>query len=181
MSTALKPEEQVVQRGKLQEHFEGTGNTPERWDMLWKDQFSPWDRGQASPALFDLMKERKDLVGEPWHSTTTGSKRRKRALIPGCGRGYEVIMLAKFGYDSFGLDGSETAVEEGRKLAEETFNESLHDSTVEGTGKVTYVTGNFFATTWESELDLPDGKTAFDLIYDYTVRISLSIPHMVCD
>lgn len=44
-----------------------------------------------------------------------------RALVPGCGRGYDAIAFGKSGYDSLGLDLSPTGVEQAKDLlAEET-------------------------------------------------------------
>lgn len=39
-----------------------------------------------------------------------------RALVPGCGRGYDVIAFGRSGYDSTGLDLSPTGVEQAKAL-----------------------------------------------------------------
>lgn len=157
---------------RLQQHFSNGINTPDRWEELWKDNFAPWDRGQASPALFDLMKERKDLVGEAWTTDANGQKRRKRLLVPGCGRGYEALLLATFGYDGYGLDGADGAVIAGKKLVEDTFDGLPMEEGAGGKGKVEFVKGDFFKNDWEKELGLEGEK--YDMIYDYTVSLFLT-------
>jgi SAM-dependent methyltransferase len=158
--------------GRLQNHF-SSSNTPDQWDALWKDSYAPWDRGQASPALFDLLSEREDLVGSTWAQPDSSghcSKRRKRALVAGCGRGYEVLMLAQFGYDAYGLDGSETAIQEANKLVQEQFEQLPAEGHEGSKGRVSFMTGDFFRSDWLDTAGLAQEDT-FDLIYDYTVYL----------
>ncbi|KAK9318914.1 hypothetical protein V1517DRAFT_334238 [Lipomyces orientalis] len=66
------------------------------WCELWDPgESNLWDRGEPSPPLIDLLERRHDLV-EP---ITDG--RRKMALVPGCGRRYDVAMLARHGLCGF--------------------------------------------------------------------------------
>lgn len=39
-----------------------------------------------------------------------------KALVPGCGKGYDVLLLSAFGYDATGLEISSKALEEARKV-----------------------------------------------------------------
>jgi len=157
------------EQGRLQNHFTSSSNNTASWDALWKDNFSPWDRGQPGPALFQLLDERKDLVGEAWTRDFSGNKRRKRALVPGCGRGYDVLLFASYGYDAWGLDGSDTAIEEARKVTENTFASVEERPGAHGKGEVGFVVGDFYTTEWQPKTGYAQGNK-FDLIYDYTVR-----------
>lgn len=69
----------------------------EFWDQRYLNGNTPWDRGEVSPALNHW------LIGE--------ESKRGRILIPGCGRGYEVIELARRGFEVVGIDAAPAAVE----------------------------------------------------------------------
>lgn len=138
-----------------------------RWDKLWEEKdFLPWDKGTPNPALVDLLNDRRDLIGSPLMEEG-GNKRRKRALVPGCGRGYDVLLLASFGYDAYGLEISKSAVQtcEEEKRTNGT-KYSVKDEAV-GAGEAKFLVGDFFADDWVEEVEGP-GK--FELIYDYTVH-----------
>ena len=137
------------------------------WDKLWKEgDFLPWDKGTPNPALVDLLDTRQDLIGSPLLAEGD-TKRRKRALVPGCGRGYDVLLLASFGYDAVGLEISANAVQscEEEKRANGT-KYAVRDESV-GAGESRFIVGDFFADEWLREVEGP-GK--FELIYDYTVH-----------
>jgi hypothetical protein len=100
-------------------------------------------------------------------SPSTLSQRRKKALVPGCGRGVDVLLLASFGYDAYGLEYSEMALEACKQEQEQNGHKyPVHDNTI-GAGKVTFVQGDFFDDAWFETLGLT--RHSFDLIYDYTV------------
>lgn len=94
----------------------------------------------------------------------------------GCGRGYDVVLLALHGFDAYGLEISQTAVAEAEKYAAaevkspSDYNYASADcsSRRHDPGKVKFVEGDFFGSDWDSRLGDANGK--FDLIYDYTVR-----------
>lgn len=136
----------------------------ERWEALWKDKFLPFDRGVPNPALEDTLVERQNILG----SAIRSDGKRRKALVPGCGRGYDVLLLASFGYDAYGLEVSETAVkqceEEKKKNGHRypTRQESI------GRGRADFVHGDYFDDGWLAQNNLQD----FDLIYDYTVSTS---------
>lgn len=139
------------------------------WDKLWQEgDFLPWDKGIPNPALVDLLSNRRDLIGSPVvEEGGFYGMRRKRALVPGCGRGYDVLLLASFGYDAYGLEISESAVQrcEEEKSANGS-KYSVKDETV-GAGETKFIVGDFFADDWLKEVK---GAGNFELIYDYTVR-----------
>ncbi|KAG8529465.1 uncharacterized protein KY384_006102 [Bacidia gigantensis] len=157
-------------RAKLGEHF-GVGGSgkPDRWEALWADgSFIPWDRGLPNPALEDLLKDRQDLIGIPKEASDTAGK-RKKAFVPGCGKGYDVLLLSSFGYDAVGLEVSETALkrclEERDKHGDKY---AVRDASL-GAGKSNFVAGDFFSNEWTGSA----GAEQFDLIYDYTFLCAL--------
>lgn len=190
-------------RSQLQKTFEGrpAAQHISGWDDLWKKSLTPWDRAGPSQALRDaILSQNQNLFGSPIKklatTTMTGGpqqqqqQQRKKALVPGCGRGYDVLSLASLGYDTFGLDGSENAILAARKLeAEEISCESdayrLRDPLV-GKGKIQFIVGDFFhedfltaitstTTTHGDSNDTvpPTTEEKFDLIFDYTFLCAL--------
>ncbi|RMJ22062.1 Thiol methyltransferase [Aspergillus sp. HF37] len=139
------------------------------WAAVWdKCESLPWDRGFANPALEDALTERTTTIGGPIGQDT----RRKRALVPGCGRGVDVLLLASFGYDAYGLECSPAAVE-ACKQEEATNGDKypVRDAEV-GQGKIAFVQGDFFSDDWLEALGLP--QNSFDLVYDYTFFCALN-------
>lgn len=134
----------------------------QKWDTLWQKKITPWDRNTHSPALEELLLDKKfrilpgDKVG------------RGRGLVPGCGKGYDVALLAGLRGDAgerimgkvVGLDVSSKAVEEARGRFEG----------IQGTGNIEFVRGDFFG---DSEGWVKEGT--YDVVYDYTV-FPLSFP-----
>ena len=62
------------------------GNDAKFWNDCYADGKTGWDRGEVHPALTRLMKM--GLLRSP-----------ASIVVPGCGRGYEVVELAKNGFD----------------------------------------------------------------------------------
>lgn len=154
-------------RARLLSHFSGTPEAlqGERWAKLWDDgTFLPWDRGCPNPALEDTMKDRRDLFGSPWLDKERS--RRKRALVPGCGRGYDVLLLASFGYDAYGLEISKSAVEGCEEYVRDHAKDHPSRDSGTGAGSVNFLLGDFFKDDWLNEIG---GASSFELIYDYTV------------
>ncbi|TFY72479.1 hypothetical protein EVG20_g519 [Dentipellis fragilis] len=120
------------------------------WDDAWKNGVTPWDAKTVLPPLRDLIES--GAVKFP----TSG-----RALVPGCGKGYDAIFIAStLGLDTLAADISPTAVEAANAL--------LASGTVGAPGaKVTFKEADFFKMT------LPEDQK-FDLIYDYTFFVAIS-------
>ncbi|PCH34336.1 thiol methyltransferase 1 [Wolfiporia cocos MD-104 SS10] len=117
------------------------------WDEAWQESVTPWDAGQSQPPLRDLLMS--DLVALP---------RSGRALVPGCGRGYDAILIASsLSLDTTGLDISAAAVAAANAYAESS---QLSERT-----KVKFGVRNFFALS-------PSPDERYDLIYDYTFFVS---------
>lgn len=139
------------------------------WEELWQkgSDFTPWDRGTPHPALEDALLQQRAIIGAPTTTDVQGNLLRKKALVPGCGRGVDVLLLASFGYDAYGLEYSASAVEHCKQ--EEARNGDkypVRDAEV-GRGKIVFVQGDFFQNQWLEGLGL--SLNCFDLIYDYTV------------
>ena len=100
------------------------------------------------------------MVGSP-----VDEAKRKRAFVPGCGRGYDVLLLASFGYDTWGLEVSESAIQRCLEEKEKNGHKYPVRQTAIGAGESIFVKGDFFA----DNLGTGHGQNGFDLIYDYTV------------
>ena len=139
-----------------------------RWDSLWVNGDLPFDRGAPNPALLDTITDKHDFFRPIASKYASGNVTRKRALVPGCGRGYDVLLLASFGYDAYGLEISSKAVESCKDFAKN--NAVTYTSKVEkdAVGHYDYLLGDFFNDKWRDSADKMGG---FDVIYDYTVSI----------
>ncbi|KAL2204002.1 S-adenosyl-L-methionine-dependent methyltransferase [Sarocladium strictum] len=160
-----------------------------RWNALYAQSYHPWDRPSPSIALSDLLAQRSDLIPSPASAFFTapnasGASKRRRptALVPGCGIGYDVLLLAARGYDVWGVDGSENAIEAAKKREEDVrrkeesgeLEELLHVQGEMGTerGNVHWLVADFFKDGWEKGLGA-EGSGTFDLIFDYTFLCAL--------
>ena len=75
--------------------------TPEFWEKRFLENFTPWDAGRAPTALEQFLRT------EP---------RGQRALIPGCGSGYEVRAFAEAGFDVLAVDFAQAAIERAQRI-----------------------------------------------------------------
>ncbi|KAI9684440.1 MAG: hypothetical protein M1829_002250 [Trizodia sp. TS-e1964] len=144
---------------RLNAHFNvDISKQNERWCSLWDaGDFLPWDRGRANLGLQYLLLHRPDILGLPFGDGQDGEPgMKKTALVPGCGRGYDVFLLARFGFHATGLDVSKTALEKCVEYAQ--------DHPDECGGKWDFTAGDFFA---------PEFSKGYDLIYDYTFLSAL--------
>jgi SAM-dependent methyltransferase len=163
---------------RLKTHFSGHSPTAhaQRWDALWSEgTFLPWDRGNANPALIDTLNEHTSTLGSPLKAD--GS--RKRALVPGCGKGYDVALFAAHGYDGYGIEVSDNAVRVAKEYLKNPGEGPLEgeykvrDESV-GRGKMECLLGDFFedGDGWvEGAGGMGEG---FDVIYDNTVSLAIS-------
>jgi len=72
-------------------------NDPTRfWEERYRTATTHWDRGGTSPALLKWLAE-EELTP-------------CRILVPGCGRGYEVLELARRGFEVVAMDFAPSAV-----------------------------------------------------------------------
>lgn len=104
------------------------------WEALYQAENTGWDRGDVSPAL------------QIWLDQTV-LKEGASILIPGCGRGYEVVALAKLGFDVTAIDLAPSAIE--------VLNQGLTDAGV----SATIVCADIFSYQTEHQ---------FDVVYEQT-------------
>ncbi|CAI4215195.1 unnamed protein product [Parascedosporium putredinis] len=119
------------------------------WETLWTRNLTPWDRAGPSMPLHDLLADKSELLGAAAPGNK-GRQGRKTALVPGCGKGHDVLLLSSWGYDVVGLDLAETALKEARENAEAVKNDEAYK--------------------------LQDGHSKFDLIFDFTFSCALPMP-----
>ncbi|KAI0676884.1 S-adenosyl-L-methionine-dependent methyltransferase [Trametes maxima] len=113
------------------------------WDEAWKAEVTPWDVGTGQPALKELIE-----------SSGLDLPRSGRALVPGCGRGYDAAYIASsLGLETLGTDISPTAIQS----AEE------YRVSIGAPENVKFEVADFFA---------PSDATC-DLIYDYTFFVAI--------
>ncbi|KAL9437341.1 hypothetical protein AB3S75_023243 [Citrus x aurantiifolia] len=118
---------------KLQQlmHSESSGG----WEKCWEEGLTPWDLGQPAPIIVHLHQ--------------SGALPKGRALVPGCGTGYDVVAMASPERYVVGLDISDIAIKKAEELSSSLPNAKF----------VSFLKADFF--TWcPTEL--------FDLIFDYT-------------
>jgi SAM-dependent methyltransferase len=168
MATSSAPKKDLSlaeTRAELSRHFssyQGDDYT-DGWNKLWEQgSFLPWDRGRPSPALEDTLVSHRDIVG-----SAVVDGRRKKALVPGCGRGVDVLLLESYGYDAVGLEVSQKAIQACFEYAEQ--HASLYPVKDEEVGKGSrkFVKGDFYEDNFLKDARLAPGQK-FDLIYDYT-------------
>ncbi|KAM0747155.1 S-adenosyl-L-methionine-dependent methyltransferase [Meredithblackwellia eburnea MCA 4105] len=118
------------------------------WEKMWQEQTTPWDASGIQPALKDLVENGWAKVGVDWSDLASGGE--GKALVPGCGRGYDVLYLASKGFQAVGADISATAIAAARE-----HYASQHSPPP----TVTFEQVDFFK-------DLPEAF--YSLAYDYT-------------
>lgn len=75
------------------------------WEAAWSQKITPWETGKVSKPLQVEFEK----YFPPITNSTIGSQ---RALVPGCGSGYDCQYLASKGFDEvIGLDMSATAIQ----------------------------------------------------------------------
>lgn len=112
------------------------------WEARYHEGHTPWDRQAASPALGKWLD--------------SGRLRACRIVVPGCGRGHEVIELARRGFVVVAIDFAASAVSFLRqRLAREGLTAEVLQVDMFG---------------WQA-------PQAFDAIYDQTSLCALSPGH----
>mmetsp|Transcript_20314 Transcript_20314/g.29163 ORF Transcript_20314/g.29163 Transcript_20314/m.29163 type:complete len:229 (+) Transcript_20314:73-759(+) len=121
-----------------------------RWEEMWQEGISPGDKFdiyEPLPALKQMVKE--------------GTVPTGRALVPGCGRGYDVLLLATSDRVAIGVDLSNTAIQAAKE-----YYQSVPDDKKPPHESVVFKQASFF--------DLPeDPPNQFQFIYDYTFFCAL--------
>ncbi|KAF8056711.1 S-adenosyl-L-methionine-dependent methyltransferase [Lyophyllum atratum] len=122
---------------------------PLTWDLAWLANLTPWDNGEIQPPLREVVES--GVIDFP---------RQGRALVPGCGSGYDALYIASaLRLDTIGMDVSQTAITRAQAI--------LASKEVPAPGKASFEQGDFFALK-----PLSDGER-FDVIYDYTFFVAI--------
>ncbi|KAJ2892765.1 hypothetical protein GGI21_005536 [Coemansia aciculifera] len=109
------------------------------WFQIWDNGTTRWDKGDVSPALREL------IVDKRWELPSG------QGIVPGCGRGYDAMFLARPGLHMVGADLSPLAV----KAAS-----TLRDSMGIPADLASFQVMDFF------NFDIPASQ--FQVAYDYT-------------
>ncbi|VVM06127.1 methyltransferase domain-containing protein [Methylacidimicrobium tartarophylax] len=105
---------------------------PAYWESRYRLGDAPWNRGMPSPALEESLLR---------------FSRPGRVLVPGCGHGHDVRLLAKHGWEVVGIDFAPAALAEARSQEDHP--------------RVEYQNADFLA--------LPEKFSgAFDLVWEHT-------------
>jgi methyl halide transferase len=107
------------------------------WEGLYAEGRDRWELGAPAPPLADRLRTADLTLG--------------RAIVPGCGRGHEVLLLAELGWDATGLDFAEAPLVDARAAAAQR-----------GLAP-TFVQGDWFAAA-----ERPGWAGGFDLLVEHT-------------
>ncbi|PWW71788.1 S-adenosyl-L-methionine-dependent methyltransferase [Tuber magnatum] len=143
----------------------------QKWVDLWEGgEFLPWDKGMANPALVDLLKQQKESPIFVAHDFKSGTK---TALVPGCGRGYDVLLLARYGYHAVGVDISAKAIDNAKEWIDNEIKRLRAAGEPLPTGRIDLISGDFFKDDWVAKIGI-NVNGGFDVIYDYAFLVSLN-------
>jgi methyl halide transferase len=107
------------------------------WEQNYVEGHTPWNKGKASPPMMEWVSQ---------------NQPQGRALVPGCGVGHDVVMLADVGLDAHGLDIAPTAI----AMAQAAYPDQANR----------FVLGDLFATPlgWQG---------SFDFVFEHTCLCAL--------
>jgi SAM-dependent methyltransferase len=106
------------------------------WQGVYDAQDTKFDVGGPSAPLVDWLDRERPVAG--------------RAIVPGCGRGHDVIELARRGWDALGVDFAPSAVADSTAAARRA-----------GLSSARFLQADIFGLTAEH-----DGQ--YDLLYEQT-------------
>ncbi|MEB3338644.1 MAG: methyltransferase domain-containing protein [Leptolyngbyaceae bacterium] len=81
--------------------------TSEFWEQRYQEGTTRWDLGQAAPTFVN------------WLQSPTAPPPGRLAVL-GCGRGYEALLFASFGFEVMGFDFAPSAIAAATSLATST-------------------------------------------------------------
>lgn len=86
------------------------------WQSRFDEGVTPWDRGGINPQIETWVRsgQLRPTQGADARSAGAEDARLTRVLVPGCGSGHEVAMLAEWGFDVTGVDYAPAAAESTR-------------------------------------------------------------------
>ncbi|KAJ7660031.1 S-adenosyl-L-methionine-dependent methyltransferase [Mycena rosella] len=120
---------------------------PQSWDEAWNQNVTPWDVGAIQPPLREVIQ-----------SGEVAFPKKGRALVPGCGSGYDATFISsELGLDTLAIDISPIAIKNALKYI---FCRNIP------TGLAHFEVHDFFSFA------VPE-HDKFDLIYDYTFFVAI--------
>ncbi len=132
------------------------------WQARFESRATPWDRGRINPQLEAWLRSGllKPHLNAEARAAGGDDPRLTRVLVPGCGSGHEVAMLAEWGFDVTGVDYAPAATERTRSR----LRSLLQSPNSEQVNRAEVV-----------EADLLDYRPAvlFDAIYEQTCLCAL--------
>lgn len=82
---------------------------PEDWENRYHEGTTPWDLGKAAPPLASLLN-------------SASAPSPGRVAVLGCGRGYDAMLFASYGFDAIGFDFAAPAISDATALAQSQGN-----------------------------------------------------------
>ncbi len=79
---------------------------PNDWENRYQEGTTPWDLGEAAPPLESLLNSSQLPIG--------------RTVVLGCGRGYDALLFARYGFETIGVDLAPSAIASATSLANAT-------------------------------------------------------------
>lgn len=120
------------------------------WDEAWKQKITPWEISKVNPSLMEAFD--RSIHSQPPDyniSSLLSTASSRKALIPGCGSGFDAIFINSQGFgEVVGLDISE----ESLKIAQ------MNTQAAETTNNILFRRADYFEYSDEVK---------YDLIYDY--------------
>lgn len=93
----------LCERKRAKPHIQCHHGNMTDWEASYQQGETPWDRGEAAPALAEIVEKFPTLF-------------KGRILVPGCGLGHDARWLAAQGCEVVGLDIAPTALKKAREL-----------------------------------------------------------------
>ncbi len=92
------------------------GPTQDFCQTRFVDRATPWDRGSAHPQLESWVRSGllQASTGTAQRASAGLDAQCTRVLVPGCGAGHEVALLAEWGFDVTAVDFAPAALEQTR-------------------------------------------------------------------
>lgn len=82
----------------------------EHWEKHYQEKTTPWDLNQAAPPLVS------------WLNSPNLNLKNGSVAVLGCGRGYDAMLFAEYGFDVIGFDFAPKAIAEATALAQANQN-----------------------------------------------------------
>lgn len=85
---------------------------PDFWEERYQQGTTGWDLGEPAPPFVDFLQSSDAPVPG-------------RTAVLGCGRGYDALLFASYGFDVVGFDFATSAIEDAFKYQQLLINQSL--------------------------------------------------------